>query len=307
MQNILVESIRTDGAVQSRAAINAEYVAELAEQIKAGVKLPPVDVYRNGDETWIADGFHRLRAHEAAGVRNIRAEIHKGTKADAAWHSTGANLKHGLRRTNADKRRAVEMALKLKPNTTDRLIADHCGVDDHTVASARRLTCGNSAPAMRTGRDGKQYPPPPQPLPKIGGVPKCPPPPPQGVPANRTITPPPPPPPAVDKDALGNPIPDHLAGLFKRCVEVSDVLRQISEARGAVRAGADDPLWAECDRQAAEAGLSTAYDAIKATTPYAVCPWCHGGPMQRDCLGCGGRGVVGKFRYDTAVPEELKK
>ena len=39
MQELLIETIRTDDGVQSRAAINAEYVAELADMLKAGRKL----------------------------------------------------------------------------------------------------------------------------------------------------------------------------------------------------------------------------------------------------------------------------
>ena len=81
MQEILVANIRTDGGVQSRVAIDPAYVAELAEEIKAGVKLPPVEVYRDASGVWMADGFHRLRAHEAAGVASIRAEIRKGGQA----------------------------------------------------------------------------------------------------------------------------------------------------------------------------------------------------------------------------------
>ena len=59
MQDILIESIRTDGAVQSRTAINPEYVSELAELIKNGQKLPPVDVYsETAGESWIADALN---------------------------------------------------------------------------------------------------------------------------------------------------------------------------------------------------------------------------------------------------------
>jgi hypothetical protein len=64
MQEILIASIRTDSGVQSRTRIDQDYVRDLVELLKAGTRLPAVDVYRGvGDETWMADGFHRLLAH----------------------------------------------------------------------------------------------------------------------------------------------------------------------------------------------------------------------------------------------------
>ena len=153
MQEVLIAKIRTDGGVQSRAAINDEYVKELAEIVQAGKRLPPVSVYNDGTDLWAADGFHRLAAHEQAGKKTIRAEIHKGGQADAAWASCGANQEHGLRRTNSDKRRAVEMALKMRPTASDRAIAEHVGVHVNTVAQARRQLPQNVGVTTRTGVD----------------------------------------------------------------------------------------------------------------------------------------------------------
>jgi hypothetical protein len=90
---------------------------------------------------------------------------------------------------------------------------------------------------------------------------------------------------------------------------VQDLLTAVSRVRVALRDAheAGDALYAEVDHQGALAALDTAYDAIKATAPYAVCPWCRGqSPMQRECRGCGGRGVLGQFRWDTIVPREMK-
>lgn len=44
----------------------------------------------------------------------------------------------GLLRKNADKRRAVLLALKAQPTWSDRKIADVVGVDNKTVAAVRR-------------------------------------------------------------------------------------------------------------------------------------------------------------------------
>lgn len=61
---------------------------------------------------WLADGFHRTAAAKSAGLAEIDADVRQGTRRDAILFSVGANAAHGLRRTNADKRRAVETLLR---------------------------------------------------------------------------------------------------------------------------------------------------------------------------------------------------
>ena len=61
--------------------------------------FPPVIVFREGDDYWLADGFHRVAARRQAGIRHIEAEIREGTKRDAVLYAAGANAHHGLRRT----------------------------------------------------------------------------------------------------------------------------------------------------------------------------------------------------------------
>lgn len=162
MQELLIEKIRTDGGVQSRERISDDYVMELAELIKAGKKLPPIDVYSDGTDIWAADGFHRIHAHLKANKRTVRCNVHKGSIKDAIWASVAANQEHGLRRTNADKRHAVEMALKSRPDLSARAVANHVGVEE-TMVRNLKVRCGLTAPDAVVGRDGKTYriPPPP--------------------------------------------------------------------------------------------------------------------------------------------------
>jgi len=84
-------------------------VAEYAEHIES---LPPVVVFYDGTAYWLADGFHRVAAHVKAGRESVLADVRQGHRRDAILHSVGANAAHGLRRTNADKRRAVEILLR---------------------------------------------------------------------------------------------------------------------------------------------------------------------------------------------------
>lgn len=106
-----LSSIRIDGGTQPREAIDEATVAEYREAIEAGALLPAVTVFHDGAEHWLADGFHRFHAHRAAGDDSIRVEIHEGTRRDAVLYSVGANGSHGLRRSAADKRKAVATLL----------------------------------------------------------------------------------------------------------------------------------------------------------------------------------------------------
>lgn len=109
---LALSEIRTDGGTQPREAINWEVVSEYSEAMKDGSVFPAVTVYFDGDAYWLADGFHRVEAAKKFGSTEIAVDVYQGTKREAVLHSVGANADHGLRRTNADKRRAVETLLR---------------------------------------------------------------------------------------------------------------------------------------------------------------------------------------------------
>lgn len=135
-----LDRIRIDGDTQSRVNLDQAVVEEYAEAYRAGVQFPPVVVFFDGSDRWLADGFHRYFGAKAAGLAKIFEEVIPGTKLDAQLYSYGVNKTHGLRRTNADKRRAVEGALKhpVSSNWSDNQIAKHCGVHHSTVGDVRR-------------------------------------------------------------------------------------------------------------------------------------------------------------------------
>lgn len=116
-KQIGITLVRTNGGTQSRAEINQAVVAEYAEAMQDGAEFPPLVVFYDGEDYWLADGFHRYDAYMRIGKRSVPVEIHQGTRRDAILYSVGANARHGLRRTNADKRRAV-MTLLQDPEWT---------------------------------------------------------------------------------------------------------------------------------------------------------------------------------------------
>lgn len=102
-----VAHIRVDAGIQQRVQLNMFAVEDYAEAMRAGATFPPVVVFSDGQDYWLADGFHRLAAAERAELETVAVDLRSGTRRDAILYAVGANADHGIRRTNADKRRAV--------------------------------------------------------------------------------------------------------------------------------------------------------------------------------------------------------
>lgn len=160
---LMIDSIRLDGGTQSRVKLREATVDEYAEAIRAGVELPPVVVFDDGVDIWLADGFHRLHAHRAAKAAEIDCEVRDGTKRDALLFSLRANVTHGLPRSNEDKRKVVKSILDDTEWVTwsDSTIAKECGVSVSFVGDMRRSILsstkdGNVAERTVT-RNGKTY------------------------------------------------------------------------------------------------------------------------------------------------------
>lgn len=139
-QRLKLDSIRIDGGTQPRAGIDWDVAYGYGDLIKDGVKFPPVTVFFDGENYWLADGFHRYHGAFSVDVDEVNADVVQGTLEDAQWFSLGANKAHGLMRTNDDKQRAVQAALahpKCK-GMSDRAIAKHVGVHNDTVSQWRK-------------------------------------------------------------------------------------------------------------------------------------------------------------------------
>lgn len=138
-ENLFLDEIRIDGGTQMREQINEDVVADYAALIRNEIKFPPVIVYFDGTNNWLADGFHRYFAHQAAGKEEINITLRNGTKREAILYAAKANSTHGLRRTIADKRKAVKRMLD-DPEWSlwsDRAIALSCDVTHPFVAKIR--------------------------------------------------------------------------------------------------------------------------------------------------------------------------
>src|SRR6476469_4954903 len=97
---LAIDIIRQDGGTQPRAIIQNEWISDYAEDMRAGAAFPPIVVFYDGSDYWLADGFHPTGAAHAAAYSEIEADVRQGTRRDAVLFSVGANGQHGHRRTN---------------------------------------------------------------------------------------------------------------------------------------------------------------------------------------------------------------
>ena len=155
-QLISLDLIRMDGGTQPRQGIDWEVAYEYGDLMADGVKLPPVTVFYDGAEYWLADGFHRVHAAFSQEIAEIQAEVIQGTLEDAQWFSFGANKSHGLMRSNDDKQSAVQAALRHPKcaGLSNVQIAKHVGVDEKTVRAWRDKLVGTSELPKSTTRKG---------------------------------------------------------------------------------------------------------------------------------------------------------
>jgi len=144
-KTILLNDLRIDGQTQARVSVNLETVAHYAEMEEH--ELPPIIVFFDGVNYWLADGFHRYHAAVSRGKKsNIVADVRKGTQRDAVLFSLNANVSHGLSLTSEDKRNAVLIMLNDPEwcELSNHAIARHCGCSHMTVG---RLRNGDPEPA----------------------------------------------------------------------------------------------------------------------------------------------------------------
>lgn len=170
-----INALVLDQKLQSRTEINEETIEEYCHDMRAGADFPPVLVYFDGVHYYLTDGYHRYHANKKAERASILCEVVNGTFRDAVLRATGVNDKHGMRRTVADKRKAVMTLLddfewSMWSNAE---IARRCGVSAPFVASLRdsggpaevkyKTPAGNVAvKAKASGRPAKQKEPEPK-------------------------------------------------------------------------------------------------------------------------------------------------
>lgn len=160
VRELPVEEIVLDPNLNLRDRLDPETVERYAE---AWDRLPPLAVFEVDGRWLLVDGFHRHAAALARRRATVGAVVQAGTFAEALDFAAAANLAHGLPLTRGERRRAVEVKLRLHPDQSDRHLAKELGVGRELVARVRgQLVESGQIPAVegRVGADGKTYPTP---------------------------------------------------------------------------------------------------------------------------------------------------
>ncbi len=157
--HVPIASIHQDPQYQMRERVNRETVSEYAELIRSNkgewpfadpVRLVRVKGKKGAEPTLVlVDGWHRIEAMQQAGEDHVVAVIIDGTAEAAFKEALGANSRHGLPRSNGDKRKAVAAALERYASWDNRKIAKLVGVSHTMVNDARkRLEAASSEPGV---------------------------------------------------------------------------------------------------------------------------------------------------------------
>jgi len=163
IREMKISQIQHAGDTQIRVQLDLYAVEDYARAMRDGEAFPPVDVFFDDDNYWLADGFHRIEASEQLGKTTISANVHQGSKRDAILFAIDTNRRYGVRLKNQDKQKMVKMFLEdeIWQGWSNVEIANKCGVDQSTVKRHRdSIICiaKDAKPKERKAtRNGKTY------------------------------------------------------------------------------------------------------------------------------------------------------
>jgi ParB-like nuclease domain len=339
---VCLAEIQADEGSQARVKINTrvvrDYAAAMVQQLaEGGLRFPPVVLFTDGKDYWVVDGFHRIPAARRAGLTEIEAEVRQGTQRDALLFSISANSAHGLPRTNADQRKAVDLLLADPEwsQWSDREIARRCQVSNHVVRRRRRLQPASGTQSQvrerKVCRGGQTYGMVPRRSTRDKGslsvdspariwdsVPdapgqesptRCPP----GFPEPRAVP---------HSDRLGIPLQQERMSVFagqRQFQEAKDLGLRLARLIDQIAQSPSGEVYRqELVRSLDDGRLSFACPALRVSLarlggaePYCCyCPRCqtaHPGQTNPRCKSCAGRGWVTRSAYDACPQHEQER
>jgi len=137
---MLIADIRIDGGTQARAKLDQDVVAEYAANMRDGDMFPPLIVFFDGSNNWLADGFHRYFAYKQHGALDVDVEVKNGTLDDAILYAFGANARRGLSMSHEDNKAIIRRILAHSEwsQWTNSTIAKIIGVSAMTVGRIKK-------------------------------------------------------------------------------------------------------------------------------------------------------------------------
>ena len=296
-ETLSIDLIRLDGGSQARIKSSEETIeayAELIDASKGEWPFGPLDVFHDGSDYFLADGFHRTLAALRLNRASLPCRIHKGTAKDARIFGMTANDKHGLRMSQADKRACVEWLLDNGPKITQVAIAEKAGVSRRTVqevVAARKPEKAQSALSVsetlgKSSETGDKPTPTPsstasqEPADDSDDVPFDAPDPPAKPEASIML------------DAIGKPIPKHLRSASELAIQLQATGRDLDKYRKAAKDFAEQPGGEWISVQDIDTGVRTLKGHFQSAQFHCVCPRCNG----KGCERCDNTGWLPEHR-----------
>lgn len=324
--SVPIDMVDPAPAVAVREKVNDQAVVEYAERDADGEKFaePAWAVawkdHPYGYKFFLADGRHRMLARQKNGAVTLECQVWHAKSKDAARDlafklACGANAFHGLRRTSADMRRAVELALLMPENAVlmDRPIARLVRVNTNMIRSVRdKLTAeGRLTGHAASGEHRYSVA-----NPKFRGTPKA---------DSSTLT-------AADtedapvydgpaaahdvvsvdgivRDEKGRPVPENLLPVFVRQAWGRELGRLADRLTGLIEEAKADAAGPPADVAAIEEA-ATILTRAASELPAVVCSVCRGagtfdnkrGNVTEKCSRCKGqRGWLSRGEF-SAIP-----
>ncbi len=136
---LAVDQILISDKTRVRAKIDQKVVDDFARDMKNGAVFPAVTVFceKNSQRYYMADGEHRVLACIQNNKKTVGVEVKEGGQHEAFEYALSANTTHGMRRTSADKRHAVTLALDdpYYDEWSQRQVSELCRVSHTMVRS----------------------------------------------------------------------------------------------------------------------------------------------------------------------------
>lgn len=302
--SLSVDVLRIDAGTQVRLKTSDETVGEYADLMSDSTGWPfgPVDVFHDGTDYFVADGFHRVLAANRVGRASVPCTVHRGTAHDAKIFGMTANDRHGLRMTREDKKHCVKWLLTNGGKMTQVEIAEKAGVSVRTVkgivAELRELEKPNTLPSTEQQTSVQdtvkgQFAPfirPDDDSSEVDDVPFDAPEAPVEAPASTSNA-------SIVFDVLGRPIPPKFRPANELGIVLMSTGRELDKYRQKAKEFTEQPGGDWLRLQDIDDQVRSLKAQFQDARYHTVCPSCDGAGGK--CKQCDGAGWLPDYRKGT--------
>ncbi len=131
---LALDQIILDPNLQMRDKIPERVIQRYADSWS---DLPMMTVYNVDGTHRLVDGFIRYQAALRLGLQRVSVIVRQGSIVDAMEYAARVNIARGYTLSVKERRRAVRVAILMRPEWSDRRHADILGVSRELVAKTR--------------------------------------------------------------------------------------------------------------------------------------------------------------------------